>query len=589
MVDTQHLSIDETLRRGFEAAWLSGAPLPIEEFLPPENEACYLGTLEELVHIELEFAWHGVDDPSRGGAGGSEFSRPARLEDYLVRFRQLDRPDAIKRLAQQEFRLRRARGESPKPDEYRQRFPGVPGIEEALPGFGPELGSASSGLDSIPGRVDRYYLKDKQGTGGFGVVWRATDPILGREVAIKQLHDRLIRDATFRRRFVNEARITAQLEHPGIVPIHELGAVESQRPFYTMKFVRGETLAEAIARFHARAHAVGNRAVEQRRLLSAFLAVCRAMEYAHDRGVIHRDLKPQNVVLGQYGETLILDWGLAKKTSDRDGSAPGAPGTAEEVAEGPLTEFGAVQGTPSYMAPEQAAGNTQHVDHRSDVYALGTILFQILTGRLPFEGYKSAELLARVIEQTPPRPRDLRSSVAPPLEGICCKAMAKQPDDRYQRVGDLSLDLEHFMADEPVAAYADNFVERMARFVRRRRTLVAGLVTALAVAAAGLASVTAVQRGANRKLTFANANLLRANQKERDALRSAVEQRREAERQATKAARMLDVAVQTVDEYLVEVASDDRLRYQGLETLRHQLLQDAEDFYAKLADQGGPE
>lgn len=383
--------VDEVRRRAFESTWTGGKPSPIEEFLPPEDDPLYLGTLEELVHLELEFAWKQA---------GDEGGRP-RVEDYLQRFPRLDQPQIVARLREQE-------------QEVRRRFAG---------------GTATTFAPGM--RLGRYHLMAEHARGGYGSVWRATDTRLGREVALKQLSGGFARHADLRRRFVNEARVTARLEHPGIVPVYDVANLEDDPTFYAMKLVRGKTLAEAIQQAHELPAGNSDRTVEQQRLLSAFLVVCQSMEYAHAAGVLHRDLKPQNIVLSDYGETVILDWGLAKGV---DMEAPEAWG--DEGAQ--LTRAGTVKGTPAYMSPEQAAGQVDEIDERSDVYALGVILYQVLTGRVPFEAPSSEELLAKVIRGDMQPPRALDRSIEPTLEAICLRAMATAPSQRYQGVAELT-------------------------------------------------------------------------------------------------------------------------------------------------------
>ena len=219
--------------------------------------------------------------------------------------------------------------------------------------------------------ADRYEITRQYSEGALGRIWLAADQDLQREVVLKELHPSRAREPATRKRFLNEARITGQLEHPNIVPVYELGYQEDeQRLYYTMRFVRGETLKDAIQRYHKRSG--GRDMLESRRLLGIFGNVCNAIAYAHSRGVIHRDLKPENVVLGAFGETVLLDWGLAKLAGTED---PLADTVTLDDAESPtLTAMGAVLGTPAYMAPEQAAGATESLEERTEVYGLGSIL-----------------------------------------------------------------------------------------------------------------------------------------------------------------------------------------------------------------------
>ncbi|HEX7450025.1 MAG TPA: serine/threonine-protein kinase [Pirellulales bacterium] len=236
----------------------------------------------------------------------------------------------------------------------------------------------SPGAEQHPGI--RYQALRPHAKGGLGEVLVARDEELNREVALKQIQDRFADDVSSRQRFVLEAEITGGLEHPGIVPVYGLGAYADGRPYYAMRFIRGQSLQEAAEAFHRAEQPgrdPGERTLELRKLLDRLIAVCNAIEYAHARGVVHRDLKPGNIMLGKFGETLVVDWGLAKLL--------GQPETIEPMGERPLapsslagtmpTQMGAAVGTPQYMSPEQAAGRLDLVGVASDVYSLGATLY----------------------------------------------------------------------------------------------------------------------------------------------------------------------------------------------------------------------
>ena len=314
----------------------------------------------------------------------------------------------------------------------------------------------------------------------------------------------------------------ARLEHPGIVPVYDLGDRSGERPFYTMKLVQGRTLATAIREFHDQPRARRTRSVEQLHLLKAFLSVTQTMEFAHARGVLHRDLKPQNIILGEYGETVILDWGLAKEHARRmdaampDSSAPAPPSTPS-TAPPVVTLPGTIQGTPAYMSPEQATGRVREVDQRSDIYALGVMLFEILTGKLPFDADSSESMLMLVVEAEPARPRTYDAGIPPALEAICIKAMQKSPDARYGNVRALREDIERFLADVPVSAHRETIAQRLTRSARRHKSLVIGTAAVLAVAALAAGILGVVQTVQNRKLNALNAQLENSNRLEREA------------------------------------------------------------------------
>src|SRR5262249_10149959 len=305
----------------------------------------------------------------------------------------------------------------------------------------------------------RYVLTRLHAQGGIGRVWLAHDAGLGRDVALKELLPERTGNAVVAARFLPEGQITGQLEHPGIVPIYDLSwhATDNQ-PFYTMRYVKGQTLREASLAYHEKRRAGQAGALDLRRLLNAFVGVCNALAYAHSRGVLHRDLKGHNVILGQYGEVVVLDWGLAKildakqrdLTPTPDGSEPPAPVVLESDTPLGDTMPGQLLGTPGYMSPEQAQGRLDQVDARTDIYGLGAILFEILTGRAPHHGQDSTEVIRRTIYGDSPQARAVELSVSPALDAICARAMAKQRSERYATATDLAEDVQRFLADEPV-------------------------------------------------------------------------------------------------------------------------------------------
>ena len=345
--------------------------------------------------------------------------------------------------------------------------------------------------------------------GGLGAVFVALDGELHREVALKQILDQHADDPESRHRFLLEAEITGGLEHPGIVPVYGLGTYADGRPYYAMRFIRGDSLKEAIARFHADAglkQDPGRRSLELHQLLRRFVDICNAIDYAHSRGVLHRDLKPGNVIVGKYGETLVVDWGLAKplghaeptgRSEERTLVPSSGSGTAGTLP-------GSALGTPAYMSPEQAAGDLEHLGPRSDVYSLGATLYCLLTGRAPFEGDDLGAILRGVQAGDFPAPRALDPTIDRALEAVCLKAMALKPEDRYATPRALADDVERWKADEPVAAWREPFSRRSRRWLRRHRTLVTAAAAVLVMALAGLGTVAGVQARANADLRAAN-------------------------------------------------------------------------------------
>ena len=400
----------------------------------------------------------------------------------------------------------------------------------------------------------------------------ALDQELHREVALKQIVDKHADDPASRARFLLEAEVTGGLEHPGIVPVYGLGTYADGRPFYAMRGLsRATRLREAIDRFHAdgaTAEDAGRRPLELRKLHRRFLEVCNAIDYAHGRGVLHRDIKPRNIVVGKHGETLVVDWGLAKATGRSDPSAgertlvPRGSGSSSE------TLPGSALGTPGYMSPEQARGDLDRLGPHSDVYSLGATLYCLLTGRAPFEGDDLGEVLGRVEAGDFPPPHRLDPSIDAALEAVCLKAMALRPADRHGSARALAEDVERWMADEPVSAWAEPWSRKFSRWLSRHRTGVTAAAAAVLAGVVGLSAVLAVQSAANTRLsaslereTQANAELARS--------RAAVQARYELAAEAVKA-------------FHTGVSEDFLLKEDRFKGLRDRLLKSAAEFYNKL-------
>jgi serine/threonine-protein kinase len=314
----------------------------------------------------------------------------------------------------------------------------------------------------------RYTFYEIHARGGMGRVWRARDNDLNREVAFKEVLPDQVLEPEVRRRFLQEAQITGQLDHPGIVPVYELARRPGdEQPFYTMKFVRGRTLHEAIKDYHQQRADGRTDPLEWTRLLQAFITVCQAIAYAHSRGVIHRDLKPANVYLGRFGEVIVLDWGLAKMVDRPDPEEPFPSVALSDEAKGEATAQGGLLGTPPYMAPEQAEARLDLIDGRTDIYGLGAILFELLTGRVPHPGKSSNEVIYRIATGETPRARSVDPKVPKALDAICAKAMARERTERYAKATELAEDVQRWLSDEPVSVYPEPVYQRLARQVRR--------------------------------------------------------------------------------------------------------------------------
>jgi formylglycine-generating enzyme required for sulfatase activity/tRNA A-37 threonylcarbamoyl transferase component Bud32 len=341
------------------------------------------------------------------------------------------------------------------------------------------------------GRFRVLRLHDR---GGLGEVFVARDEEVHREVALKQIKPECADDTRGRDRFLIEAKITGGLEHPGIVPVYGLGKYDDGRPYYAMRFIRGDSLRTVIDRFHADEEDrrdPGKRSLALRELLGRFLDVCDAIAYAHSRGVLHRDLKPGNVMLGEFGETLVVDWGMAKAVGRK---LDAALATGETIlapeSDAQPTEMGERIGTPAYMPPEQAAGRLDELGPASDVYSLGATLYALLTGQAPFTDEAGPTLYQKIERGEFAPPWRLQPWIDPALEAVCLKAMALKPADRYPSPRALAADLQKWLADEPVSAWRELWPRRFRRWARRNRTLVTSASVALPLVAAGLLFAT---------------------------------------------------------------------------------------------------
>lgn len=278
----------------------------------------------------------------------------------------------------------------------------------------------------------KYTFVKELARGGMGTVYLAEDTELKRHVAIKVLNTPDV-TGDLRNRMVHEAQIIARLEHPGIVPVHDVGVLPDGRVFYAMKYVRGSRLDEYTAE---------NSSIRER--LRKFQSVCDAVAFAHAHGVIHRDLKPQNIMIGSFGEVLVLDWGVAKTVDHRFARID------TDWAQGTIV------GTRDYMSPEQARGEVEQLDERADIYSLGAVLYFLLTNRPPGEA----------------PPRSVNPAVSKTAEAICLKAMARSAGERYSSASALSADIGHLLDAEPVSAYRESALERVSRWTSKNRFLV---------------------------------------------------------------------------------------------------------------------
>ncbi len=500
------------------------------------------------------------------------------------------------------------------------------GIHEKLPGNKPPSAATppASPTSSAPAAtgtmVGRFALKGLHAKGGLGEVFTARDTELNREVAVKRIQSRYADDPGSRQRFLSEAEITARLDHPGVVPVFGLVSDGLGRPCYAMRFIRGETLKDEIDRYHgdqkaeikdqksektektgaesstsretatpSGASADQPRSVAFRHLLQRFISVCQAIAYAHSRKVIHRDIKPANVMVGAFGETLVVDWGLAKALD----AGPDTARVMKTIAAGGfkqdpdanelpshMTLAGTAVGTPSFMAPEQASGVIELVGTAADVYSLGATLFVILTGKTAFSG-PAVETLDKVRRGDFHPPRTVNPETPAPLDAICRKAMSLRPEDRYTTALELAADVERWLSDEPVSCYRDPLAARLARWARRHPARVAAAVSLLI---AGVLAVAGVAWAVNEGRKNTQAALDRATRAEADtktALETVQIEKKNTEEARDVARERYELAVEAFNTLVTDIQKQlaDRV---GTQEFRASLLKKAQEGLNKL-------
>jgi eukaryotic-like serine/threonine-protein kinase len=469
------------------------------------------------------------------------------VETYLRQLPALEsNPDFLLELVYNEILLREESEEKPCLEEYVRRFPGLAARLKPLFEVHQALSSdrllAPGGTDSsadTPARepderapptgltLGDYVILRELGRGGMGVVYEARQVSLNRLVALKMILSGELASRADVLRFRAEAEAAADLDHPHIVPIYEVGE-RAGRHYFSMKLVKGASLAQSLAQgqWAAGGPEAGRRAA---RMVEA---VARAVHYAHQRGILHRDVKPANILLDDQGQPYVTDFGLAKRV-----------GTGERES----TPTGGIVGTPSYMAPEQASGRKGGISTACDVYSLGAVLYELLTGRPPFRGETALETLRLVQEQKPQRPRALNPQVSRDLETVCLKCLHQEPAQRYATAKDLADDLHRYLGGEPIRGRPVSRAERLWRWCRRR-PLVAGLSGALLLAfGLGLGGVVWQWQRAEGQRRLAESNF----------------------RQARRA----------VDDYFTQVSQNKLLKVPGLQPLRKDLLETALAYY----------
>lgn len=437
----------------FERAWFRGESPTIDTYLPVECAwRCHL--LVELVLIDAEFR--------------QRCGETVDLNLYMTRYRELNDDSNAKAVLRAEI------GDSTKVI-HSSKIPPKCDIAEST------YHRTNSSATALATSDAQFRIRRLHSHGGLGQVFVAVDEELQREVALKEIRPQYADDPDCRRRFVSEVKITGSLEHPGIVPVYRLGWYADGRPFYAMRFIRGESLKDALAAFHRKNNPYG-REQQQWRLglrefLRRFIDVCNAVEYAHNQGIIHRDLKPANIMLGKFGETLVVDWGLAKRF-DAPVLPMDVPLPGNSYSDNPHeTLTGSSIGTPGYMSPEQAEGRTSKLTPATDIYSLGATLNYLLTGRPPTPSKPNSSAADKTVSPAQFDCGKNSNSIPRALREIAKKATAPLPQNRYASAKSLAEDIERWLADEPVQAYQESLPVKFARWTRRHLTIVGTVIS----------------------------------------------------------------------------------------------------------------
>ena len=448
----------------------------------------------------------------------------------------------------EEFCLGFAGATEPVVSEVKRRISALEFMDHFL--SGDETGG-ENGFESLVGQSINLQktlaIENQVARGGRAVILKAHDRQLNRHVAIKTLLDQDYSTQTARERLTNEAYTIGRLEHPGILPILDAGQLANQVPYYSMPLVDGQSMKDAIDHLHKTPTGDDSKR-ELNRLIRLFISICQTVAYAHSREIVHRDIKPGNIMLGIFGEAFLVDWGLCKNVNEPDIKEPNAPKQTEFSAF--ATRTGTSLGTPAFMSPEQAAAETEYDQKRSDIFNLGATLYSILTGIAPYDGPSIVDVLTAARERTLQPPRKIDPSIDKALEAICLKAMAREPEQRFATPTELIDDLERWFRDEPVSAKRETYVSHTLRFARHNST---------SVLVASIALIILVMVG-----SFFAYNL--------------DQQRRRADRNA-------ELAWNTVNQTIAEVRQNELLKYGGFRPLRTQLLTASLEKYDRLLNE----
>ncbi|MFO0976373.1 MAG: protein kinase [Planctomycetaceae bacterium] len=588
----------------FEQRRLDGQSVRIEELVAAAPEAVRSILEIELVRIELEIAatWHQLP------ALEDLVSRfPNSAEPIWTEWNRLVKGDAAARSVRSVMRLSETQGIRNHP---------TPPAGKA------DAASRTAGEVREPtDSSQRFRILRRIAEGGIGTVFAAFDKDLQREVALKELKGSLIHNKGVVSRFLVEATVTSHLEHPNIVPIYAVGQRTDGRHFYAMRFIRGQSMQAAIAQLHHQASKVTGGAVDFRRvpeardLLLRFVAVCRAIGFAHSRGVIHRDLKPANIMVGDFGETLVVDWGLARRrdlTSDtsphRDSQVAASSiglGHHEEKSNSNIdveqefccdyTRDGTIVGTPGYMSPEQSAGQAGLVDEKSDIYSLGATLFCMLTNAVPVIHTEAASHRIATVEGTKATdadpaahetinsavkseyaaklasPRRIIAGIPKELDAICRRAMAIRQIDRYRTTEEMARDLEAWLADEPVSVLPESTLQKTRRWMRQRPLLVGSSAASVVIATLAMAVTLQVVSSKNTALIQASEREKQATQNAQKQAQIAATNANDAEKQRQKIQEILHAFITDVERSLANVPGSAVVRKRVLTQVLNQL------------------